>query len=186
MEMNWDYIAGYADGESCILLAIQHDSRESNRRTSQIDGWNISPSWQISSYDYAALNEIEYFLKEEGFDVRTPNLERQVRTGHTKVAKRLSIGGWEQLERLALELLPRSIVKMAQFELLLELKTIVNSKPLGEKKWGPGGIWTKPLFLKAMEKADEINSLKSRQRGKYNTQFFIKLWEEETGTDARS
>jgi len=180
--MNWDYIAGYGDGEACLILAIHRDKREKSIRGSQVDGWGIQPNWTITSYDFSTQEKIAKFLKRGGYDVRTPCLEQtQLRQGHTKIARRLSMGGWGQLVRFAQELIPRTEVKRKQFELLLELRVIIDSKLKTKKKRSSSGAWTKELFIKAMEKVDEINSLKSRQRGKYNAQFFKELWKEELG-----
>ena len=36
--MNWSYIAGYFDGEGCLLLGITRDKRARATKGSQIDG----------------------------------------------------------------------------------------------------------------------------------------------------
>jgi len=93
-----------------------------------------------------------------------------------KVAWRISVGGWKQLKDLVEILIPLTIVKKRQYELFLELVEIVLSKPKTKGKYHWGGIWTKELFIKAMEKVDEINALKSRQRGERNAEYFKNLW----------
>lgn len=175
MKMSWEYIAGYTDGEGCLLLGVTRDKREQSTKGSQVDGWIIQPTFQITSFDYETLDAIQEFLIKEGFDARKYKYPRK-RYYQLSRVQRLSVFGWKRLVPLAEKFIPLTIVKRRQFELFLELAKIVNSKQVSKKKRSKSGVWTKDLFIKAMEKVDEINALKSGKRGNYNADYFRKLW----------
>lgn len=164
--MDWSYIAGYFDGEGSLLLGVTQDTRKEKIGNSQVDGWGIEPAWSLTSFDYETLAKIHSFLIEQQFSPRTTNL-RVHRIGQSKPAMRIEVGGWKRINKLVHILIPYSIAKKKQYELFLELLSIIERK---------GKHWTKLLFLEAMRKVDEINSLKSRKRGKMTAMYFKNLW----------
>ena len=176
--MDWSYLAGYFDGEGCLLLGIVRDKRKEKTVGTKVEGWSISPSLSITSGDYEVLLKMEKFLSLEGIKTSKMNF-RKPRKHQLRKYMRLSIHGWGKIARCIKKMLPYSIAKKKQLELFFKLRDIVYSKPCGKTKRNTHGVWTKELFLSAMEKVDEINSLKSRLRGKMNTNYFKKLWSEE-------
>ncbi|KKL83962.1 hypothetical protein LCGC14_1969420, partial [marine sediment metagenome] len=140
--MDWSYISGYFDGEGSLLLGVSQDTRKGKIGNSQVDGWIIIPAWSLTSFDYETLNRIHSFLGEQRFSPRTTNLRVQ-RIGQSKPAMRIEVGGWGQIDKLVRILIPFSIAKRRQYELFLELHSIIECK---------GRHWTKLLFLKAMRK----------------------------------
>ena len=171
--MNWDYLGGYSDGESCILLGIFQEKRVEKRSSMRVDGWNMMPHWMITSYDMGVLNNIIDFLAQEGISVSKLYREKNKRRGQTQNALRITVGGWDNVENFFISLIPHSIAKRKQFELFLDLKQLV--RPDHRRR----SLWNKKKFLLAMEIVDNINSLKSRKRGKYNKKFFEELWEDD-------
>ena len=173
--MNLDYMAGYFDGEGCMLLGVHRDKRPDKTKGSLIDGWAITPILSIQSYDYEVMESMRAFCELRGFGARKIlNITKQLRPHQTKIAKRFDIAGWSKIRYICLELIPHCIAKRRQLELFLELYDITQCLP-------PVGYnnhhkWTKELFVIAMSKVDEINSLKSRKRGKYNANYFRELW----------
>ncbi len=173
--MNLDYIAGYFDGEGCMLLGVHRDKRLVKTKGSLIDGWAITPILSIQSYDYKVMEVMREFWVKGGFGSRKiMDVTKQVRPHQTKIAKRFDVAGWDKIRNACLELIPRCIAKRKQLELFLELYDITqNLPPIGYKNHPK---WTKELFVTAMLKVDEINKLKSRKRGKYNARYFKELW----------
>lgn len=173
--MNWSYLAGYFDGEGCLLLGIIRDTRKEKTVGTKVDGWSIIPSLSITSGDYEVLLGMEKFLNSE--DIKTSKMNfRKPRKHQLKEYMRLGVYGWDKIVRCIRKMLPYSIAKKKQLELFLDLVDIVHSKPCGKTKRNTHGVWTKELFLNAMKKVDEINNLKSRLRGKMNTNYFKNLW----------
>ena len=60
--MSWEYIAGYGDGEACLLFSILQDKRPGSINTGEVSGWNIIPIWSLQSYDKDVLEKINIFL----------------------------------------------------------------------------------------------------------------------------
>lgn len=166
--MNWSYVAGYSDGEGCLLINVVRDKRPERTKGSVVDGWNIIPCWSIQTYDYDTIESIHRFLVAEGFAPRrldTPS--KGIRIGQTRQAYRVSVAGREQLSRLFAILVPLSINKREQYQLYFHLATIFAAK---------GHKWSRELFIEAMGAVDSINALKSRHRGKMNAEYFRELW----------
>jgi len=172
--MDWSYVAGYFDGEGCLILDIVRDKRKEKTVGTKVEGWLISPSLSITSGDYEVLLEMEKFLNSESIKTSKINFKKP-RKHQLKAYMRLSIHGWDKIVRCIKKILPYSIAKKRQLELFLELVDIVYSRPSSKTRRNTH-VWTKELFIKAMEKVDEINSLKSRLRGKRNANYFKKLW----------
>ena len=180
--MSWPYIAGYFDGEGCLLLGIHRDKREKSTKGSEVNGWCIGPALSISSGDYEVFFEMEKFLNSE--NIKTAKMDlRKKRKNQTKDFMRLNVMGWDNISKCIKNILPYSIAKRKQLELYFELVKIVHSKPCSKTKRNTHGIWTKELFMKAMVKIDEINNLKSGLRGKMNANYFKILWSKELGME---
>lgn len=173
--MNWSYIAGYFDGEGSLLFNIGKERRGGKVGDSYVGGWNIAPSLSLTSFDYEALKDIGDYIGERGFRVYSLETKKK-REGQTKGAYRLSIFGWDNINKVLRYLKPHSIVKREQFEKFKELYTKWKSRPFNPHNYYHKRTWTKDTFIEAMGIVDTINSLKSRKRGKMNQQFFINLW----------
>ena len=171
--MNWSYIAGYGDGEACLLLYISKDKRKHKIKGSQIVGWNISPNWCLTTFDKTTLLAIENFLSNNGIRVAKMEIKRK-RPKQLNSAMRLTIWGWKNITLFLNKILPFSIAKKPQYNIFLnELLKLKLNLPLGKLN---KRVWTKGKFLEAMGIVDKINSLKCRKRGKYNKRFFKDLW----------
>ena len=177
--MNWSYIAGYFDGEACLLLGVAQDKRH-NTWKSLVDGWNIFPNLCVTSYDKTVLAEIKEYL--ESRRVKVYKLEtKTIRYSQTDNATRLSIFGWDNVRTVCKLLITYAISKREQYEKFLELYDIWDSrKELPGHPYHRKG-WTKTEFITAMRKVDEINSKKCKIRGKYNSAYFINLWNISSG-----
>ena len=171
--MTWEYIAGYGDGEGCLLFGIVQDKRPEKISGTKVTGWNIGPQWGLHTYDTEVLNQIFTFLNNH--NVRVSKIYRnKQRIGQTKPMLQLGIYGWKNLEYFLYKILPYSISKKEQYELFInKLLPIMKNRP---KNRFNKSIWTKETFIWAMEVIDEINSLKSRLRGRLNKKFFMKFW----------
>lgn len=178
--MNLSYIAGYLDGEGSLLFGINHERREWKKGASNIDGWVINPSISVTSFDREVLKAIKDFLENMGFKVYKLETKKQ-RLGQTQCATRLSLFGWHNVARLIRFLLPVSISKKPQYLLYKDLYHLWKSRPYNPKNHYHKPMWTKETFIEAMGVVDQINSLKSRHRGKYNTRFFNQLWRLDSG-----
>ena len=126
--MNWSYIAGYSDGESSLLLGIAQDKREKSKN-SKVEGWNIIPNWCISSYDYKVLEDIRQFLISKDIRVKICYLYPKKRYHQTKEVMRLSIFGWNNIEKFIKKILPFSISKKEQLIKFLNLNNGINKVP---------------------------------------------------------
>lgn len=167
--VDWRYIAGYLDGEATLLFGIIHDTRKNKTKGSKVDGWNIVPSWQITSFDLDVLSAIKEFLDSQGIKTAKWYLYPYIRPHQTQKVARIAVFGWDNLENFIKKILPYTIAKKKQFELFLELKNIVKGSRKHHK-------WTKEKFIHAMECVDKINELKKGKRGKLNAQYFKELW----------
>jgi len=175
--MNWAYFAGYFDGEGSLVFSVTKEKRERFLKNSLNDGWGINPLLTISSYDYETLKEIQDFL--DSFDRKVNKHQasyydvKKARDSQTRDCGRLIICGWKRVDWVAKNLIPYSINKKQQLVIYRSLvRHIIAPAPEYKIKRKP----TKKHFLCIMEYVDKINSLKSRNRGKYNTQYFRDLW----------
>ena len=176
--MNWAYIAGYFDGEGCLLFNVRQDKREQSQKGSHVDGWNIAPSLTVSSYDHQTLAEIKsyidqfnHFRKRTFFNSTRIEL-RKARKGQTEHCTRYSIFGWHRIDYVIRELLPFSIAKKEQYLIFQDLhRNVIAPRPQGRIK-----IVDKEKFIEIMTYVDRINALKSRKRGKLNADYFRSLW----------
>ena len=167
--MNWNYLAGYFDGEGCIVLGIPHEKRDEKKTGSDVDGWGIMPQFKIQSYDYEVLTIIKDFLIKNDFNVSIFwRNKRRVMANQNKAVMVMGVAGWKSTKRIFKILSKYSISKKLQMDLFLELCKF-KEKNLKRK-------WSKKNFILAMEIVDKINSLKSGKRGKYNADYFKKLW----------
>jgi hypothetical protein len=164
--VNHSYIAGYFDGEGCLLLGITHEKREEKKRGSLVDGWCIAPSICIQSYDYEVL---ELMYKELGkINILVSTFDMKKKHGlNLKDARRLSITGWKNVEDFAKLIYPLCYGKKEQLRLFFELKKLRDSTKF---------IWRQDQFLEAMKIVDSINSLKGGNRGQRNYSFFKELF----------
>jgi len=167
--MSWQYIAGYGDGEGSMLFGITQDKRPIKTKGSKVDGWNITPSWTITSFDHETLKTIIDFLQEKNIRCAKFYTKPKIRHNNTDRESRLAVFGWDNLPIFINNILPYSIVQKQQLELFLELQHFLKTS---NKING----WTKEMFITAMEKVDEINSLKKRMRGKLNANYFKEMW----------
>lgn len=171
--MTFEYIAGYFDGEGCLLFQIKKDYREEKFKGSQISGWYISPSWEVSSYDEIALQKIHSFLITNKIPARKFYVWPSKRRGHTKKACRLCVGTWDGVLEVIKKTSQFSIVKQEQFSLFIQLHSFLKTRDKNKRN---KLIWTKRTFIDAMNIIDKINNLKSKKRGKYNASYFRSLW----------
>lgn len=167
MKINWSYLAGYFDGEGCIMLGITKEKRPEKKKGSIVDGWNITPSIALQTYDFGILQDIKDFLLSNGFIV-SMFYRKASRFNQTQSPLIVGITGWNNLKRFSTIMSKYSIGKKPQFDLFLSLCDF-REKYLN-------GKWTKNNFILAMNIVDNINSHKSRIRGKYNANFFKNLW----------
>ena len=171
--MNWEYIAGYGDGEACLLMGIQHEKREIKTKGTLIDGWWIAPSWCVTSYDETTLSAINSFLKENNISIAKFYTYPKIRKRQLKRPSRISVFGWKNVSIFLRQILPYSIAKKEQYELYLKIPDMIKGFPKtkhGRPQWTKGG------FIEIMRVIDKINSLKGRKRGKLNTEYFLNLW----------
>lgn len=166
--MDWNYIAGYGDGESSLMFGINHDKRQEKIKGTNVDGWTITPTWSISSMDYSVLENIFEFLNTNGIKCSIYLYPNRREYQSSKVM-RISIFGWNNIEKFINNILPYSISKNEQYKLFLELKHQLKDE-MGKFKW------TKKSFIDTMDKIDTINSLKNGKRGKYNKKYFEEMW----------
>lgn len=87
--MNWDYIAGFFDGEGCIW--IKHNKKG-----------HPAPYVSISQKEEAVLQEIASFLQQQGINARVYTTKKEVR---------LQIGGRQSVRLFLLKLRKKVIVK---------------------------------------------------------------------------
>lgn len=112
--MNWDYLAGFFDGEGHVRWDY------STNRTS------VKVTWQITQKDMEVIDEIAFFLIENGYAVRLqPN-----RAKHCGV---LMVNRIAEVESLCKRLLPLVIVKKQQIQNVLDA---IETRPTKYNKNG--------------------------------------------------
>ena len=164
--MSWPYIAGYFDGEGCLLLGIVQDTREEKIKGTRVQGWNIIPSLSLQSGDYEVLENINKFLNSRNIKTAKMDIKKR-RDKQTKDFKRLSIMGWDNIKKTIKCLLPYSISKWEQLSLFNKLYGV------RKEQWK----WSTDNFLRCMKIVDEINSHKGHYRNNIRTyEFFNKMW----------
>lgn len=170
--LNWSYIAGYGDGEGCLLLGITQEKRPSKLGNSFVGGYNITPSWTLTTFDKTTLIAIRDYCMENGFKVSAFETRKQ-RVGQTSCAYRISILGWDNILYFLKKIEPFTIAKLEQYKLFYKLCEIKRTLP--KNKFNKH-IWTREKFIDCMNIVDDINKQKNRKRGLMNSQYFIKLW----------
>lgn len=163
--MSWEYIAGYIDGEGSLLIGITKEKRPEKKRGSLVDGWAILPSISIQSYDIEALSIMREFLENNNIKISAFYISPK-RKNQTQECLRISINGWDNVERIIKNINNYSIVKREQYEFFYKLKEVRDIMFLKE-----GGRWTKESFLSSMKFVDKINGLKKGLRGFKNYNY---------------
>ena len=160
--INQAYVAGYFDGEGCVAPAIRQS------KTINI-GYTVQPNARIRSKDNDVLDEIHDYLDGFGITSRIYVLPPKYEGVHSM--KDLVIYGLANTENFLLLISPylhSSKHEQAKIMLSEILPRMKRKEHL-----------TKSGFLKVIEHVDELNSLKNGVRGKYNSEFFKKIWFED-------
>ena len=171
-EMSWQYIAGYLDGEGCLLLGVVQDHRRSWK--SEIDYWNFIPSISVSSYDYEVLLRIKEFTEKNHISTSHYYLKPK-RQNQTKRPARLSFNGYKNVKNVIDKIYPYSIAKKEQYRLYYQIYDLLNQRE--RRGLHRNTMWDKITWLRVIKLVDEINSLKSRgHAGRIWYPYFSEKW----------
>lgn len=163
------YIVGIFDGEGCLAINVERDSRK--RFVSESGGWRITPCVQFTNSDKNLVGTVASLLRSIGYH---PTIKKY-HNGSTHVR----LFRLEEVKRFCKEARRYSSgEKLVQLTMFVDkLIPIFDARPParnGEHRRG----WTRELFLRAMTLVDEINKHKRSRRGvrKYGARYFRDLW----------
>lgn len=143
--MNWDYVAGFFDGEGCVAIHIE----KVGERARTGFGYRLVPTLKITQKRADVLHEIQAFIKcgylglEKGVD------------GSSDIVVRSQ----SNLYRICRELIPRTIVKKRQLQLLCRFLEVKGSFTAGELGKEP--------FLELLDIAQQISSESTKRHRNY-------------------
>ena len=159
--MNWDYLAGFFDGEGCIK---KHYKRNAYRA-------------DISQLDVGVLELIRDFLLEKKIYCKV------YKDGHyyKKNCKRLQINGFDDILRFASFMKDRVIVKRKQFEEIIKLMSTHKPIHTWKRPWIDDGIEqmmrNKEPWKKIMNKYSVTNVVLCRVKRQRNIPDYLGHYE---------
>lgn len=102
--MNWDYIAGFFDGEGSVI--IYHDKRRAGKK-------DIYVRLQIGQTDKETHDAIRLFLLSEDIDFTTYT---HIRKDNHKTCYYIKIGKQEHIKEFCTHIMEHSITKLDKLE----------------------------------------------------------------------
>jgi hypothetical protein len=199
----WEYIAGLFDGEGCIgTIPVSVNERKASMRTStglslhgvryaagffDAEGCLHTIPCKMQSGNFIVKNflgfnivleklcllAIKKYCKKWGIK-RVYMTVSKPSQYHRRLVYTLRINGKQDVCKFLKLIRPYSILKRPQIDIYLN--EIAPKLKIGKKGGRYSPNYTKLEFLELMRSVDRLNSLKCKCRGKYNTNYFRRLW----------